>query len=219
MVRTIAAITAALVGAACAANEATPSAGPSAGKVSLQTAPYTGEASPDAVIPAAAPVQAQTPSPLADFDPAKQRFVWVLPPGIHGKGPWFYAATVKLRGETKYEASIPLKAEMLPAGTRPEYPAGYEIIRLTDDGSWPKHAADLERVINDLIAEHGRGAGELDMESPLELTIDASHRQTYCVDGKVADARLYLDEPGKDLQRLDALLVELYQPALKKACG
>ena len=93
------------------------------------------------------------------------------------------------------------------------------IVTATDDGSWPKHAADLERVINELIAEHGRGAGELDMESPLKLTIDASHRQAYCVDGKVADARLYLDEPGKDLQRLDALLFELYQPALKKACG
>jgi hypothetical protein len=231
MVRTATAVTAALLLAACSTNEATPSAGPSAGRVSLQTAPYAGEATaaapttPLAAPPVMAPATpVATPpdasaSPLAGFDPAQQRFVWVLPPGIHGKGPWFYTATVKLRGETKHEAKIPLKAEILASGTRPEFPAGYEIIRLTDDGSWTSHAAGLERVINDLIAQHGRGAGELDLDSRLELTIDESHRKAYCDDGRFADARLYLDEPGKDLQRMDTLLTELYQPALKKACG
>ena len=61
-------------------------------------------------------------SVASQFDPARQRFVWVLPPGIHGEGPWDFSAVVRIRGEQKFETTLPLKAELAPAGSRPSGP-------------------------------------------------------------------------------------------------
>ena len=126
MTRLAAAALALLLVSACAANEATPSAGPSAGKVSLQTPPYTG-ATGDALsrppapqAPLVTPTKDETPSfqtVASQFDPARQHFVWVLPPGIHGKAPWDLKAVVKLRGAPQFETTLPLKAETIAAGS------------------------------------------------------------------------------------------------------
>src|SRR5262245_59894426 len=103
--------------------------------------------------PAAPTETATAPAPATDpagetymdavqkFNPATQHFVWVLPEGVHGTGPWEMNVTVKHRGEVKHQARIPLKAEILSSGSRPEFPAGAEIVRLSDDGSWASSMA------------------------------------------------------------------------------
>lgn len=229
MVRTATAVIAALWLAACGTTEATPTAGPSGGKVSLQTPPYSGEATPSApTTPLTAPPMA-TPAPpegaslaavASQFDPGKQQFVWVLPPGIHGEGPWDLAAVVKLRGETKFETTLPLKAEVAVAGSRPEYPGGYEIVRLTDDGHWAERTAELDKVIAALVAEHGRGHGELETTSQLHVRIDPAARAQHCTAAARPDIRLYVEEAGKPLIRLDHPNVStLIAEVVRKACG
>lgn len=217
----------ALLGA-CASTEATPSAGPSAGQASLQSPPFT---EPKFVAPPGQPTKPSAkPAPAqsvqlsavaAQFDPARQHFVWVLPAGIHGKGPWDMRAVVKYKGETKFETTIPLKAETSAGGTRTEYPTGYEIVRLTDDGSWARHTAEIDKVIDGLIEQYGRGQGSLEMTNDLNVTIDQTHHQTYCIDNKQPDVRLYVEETGAaDLIRLDvAAMAPIIQLAVKKACG
>ncbi len=213
--------------AACAATEATPAAGPSAGKVSLETPPYRGDA-PSAAPPSTTAPTVAAPSErptfetvAAQFDPSRQHFVWVLPPGIHGKAPWDLAAVVKLRGEPRFETTLSLKAELLTPGTRAEYPDGYEIVRLTNDGRWTERTAELDRVIQSLIAEHGRGHGSLEMTNDLNITIDPGYRQTYCVGNTPPDLRVYIEENGKaDLIRLDVeAMAGVIQAAAKEACG
>lgn len=229
MVRSGAAIMASLLLTACAANEATPAAGPSSGKVSLQTAPYTGEAVPGALPspPASAPVQspaAADDAPLAaiasQFDPARQHFIWVLPPGIHGIGPWDLAAVVKLRGEPKFETTLPLKAELAPAGTRPEYPAGYEIVRLTDAGGWAERTAEIDKVIQDLVAEHGRGLGEMEMISQLHVRVDPAHRARHCSADSRPDIRIYMEEAGQELISLNhPSITTMIAAVVREACA
>lgn len=223
-------MTAALL-AACSAPEATPAAGPSGGEASLQSPPFT---TPEFHAP---PGQPTTPSaqamPVAEpdsmpfaaiamqFDPAKQHLVWVMPPGIHGKGPWDFRSVVKHLDEVKFETTIPMRADIAAGGGRPEYPAGYEIVRLTDDGSWAQRTAEIDKVIADLIAQYGRGQGSLDMTNDLTLTIDPAYKTTYCVENKPADLRFYIEEDGvADLVRLDvAEMSGIIQIAVKKACG
>jgi len=212
--------------AACAANEATSAAGPSAGKVSLETPPYMGDAptraphsttSPTVAAPADQPTFETV---AAKFDPGRQHFIWVLPPGLHGKSPWDFTAVVKLREEPKFETKLPLVAEQLAPGSRPEFPVGYEVVRLTDDGRWAARTAELDRVIQALIAEHGRGHGSLEMTNDLNLAIDPAQRQAYCAENKYPDIRLYLEEDGNELlTRLDAAaMASVIQPAVRKAC-
>lgn len=175
-----------------------------------------------AATPAPQQPPAEGPRPIGEsFDPAKQRFVWVLPPGIHGKGPWIFSVTVKQAGEVKHESKIPLKAELVAAGSRPEYPAGYEIVRLTDDGSYQQHAAELDKIIAGLVAQYGLGKGELEMQNELSLSIDEAQKKTYCVDNKTPDIHIYIDEVGKpDLVQLDvAVMAPVFQASVKKACG
>lgn len=230
MTRLATAALALLVVSACAANEATSSAGPSAGKVSLQTPPYGGAAGDALSRPPAPQAPAVTPAPgatptfeavAAQFDPARERFLWVLPPGIHGQPPWDMKVVVKLRGVSQFETSLPLKAETIPAESRPEFPAGYEIIRLTDDGRWAERTAEIDSVIQKLIAQHGRGHGALEMSNGLNVTIDPAQRQAYCVDKQKADVRLYLEEVGKpELVRLDVgSVADMIQQVVLSACG
>lgn len=229
MVRSGAAIMAYLLLTACAANEATPSAGPSSGKVSLQTAPYTGAAMPGVAEAPPAPTTAAFPdtpqdislaSVASQFDPAKQRFVWVLPPGIHGVGPWDFRAVVKIRDEPKFETTLPLKAELALAGSRPEYTAGYEIVRLTDDGRWAQSTAEIDKVIQDLVAEHGRGLGELEMISQLYVSVAPAFRDQHCAPSARPDIRVYMEEVGKPLISLnDASMSTMIAQVVRNACG
>jgi hypothetical protein len=229
MKRLAAAALALLVVSACAATEATPAAGPSAGKASLQTPPYSGAAGdalsppPPPQPPLVTPAEGDTltfQTVASQFDPARQHFVWVLPPGLHGQAPWDLKAIVKVRGVPQFETTLPLKAEMLAAGSRAEYPAGYEIVRLTDDGRWAERTAQIDGVIQKLIAEHGRGHGELEMNNTLNLVIDPAQRPAYCTANQPADVRLYLEEAGNpELIRLDvAAMTGIIQQAVKSAC-
>jgi hypothetical protein len=183
-----------------ASNTDTPS--PSGGVVSLQTAPYNDTGQPTHV----PPVQVQPPpgeevadftSIAANFDPSIQRFIWVLPPGVHGEAPWGFSAQVRHKGEVKFEAELPLVAQKIAAGSRPEYTAGYEIIRLTDDGRWSERTAEMDKVILGIIEQYGRGDGEVEFSNKLNLSLEPAARQAYCAEGKTADIRLYVEEEGK----------------------
>src|SRR5690349_3313124 len=89
-------------------------------------------------MPAATPAVAAPPADAAagpsfaeavgKFDPASNHFIWVLPPGIHGEPPWTMNVTVKHKGEVKFESRIPLRPEIIAAGTYAEFPAGSEAI-------------------------------------------------------------------------------------------
>lgn len=226
--------------AACASMPSPASAQIGSGQPSLQSPPFTEpKLSTPKAPPRAAPLkdpgaqsrsQGATPASAetadlgtvaSQFDPAKQRFVWVLPPGLHGKGPWDMKAVVALDGKPHFETTLPLVAEKSAGGTRAEYPAGYEIVRLTDHGEWAKNTAKIDDVIQKLVAEHGRGHGSLEMSNDLNLDIDASHRKAYCTDRQKPDIRLYMEEAGKpDLIRLDvAAMSGIIQLAVTKACG
>ena len=235
MFRSGAAIIAAIVLAGCAAGEVTPAAGPSSGEASLQTPPYAGEATPgEPASPLAAPPPVQSAdtalpeaaqdisltSIASQFDPARQRFVWVLPPGIHGEGPWDFRAVVKIRSESKFETTLPLKAELAPSGTRPEYTAGYEIVRLTDDGRWAQSTAEIDKVIQQLVAEYGRGLGELEMISQLHVSVVPAYRAQHCAAGAQHDIRVYMEEDGKPLISLNnAMMSTMISQVVREACG
>lgn len=196
----------------------------SGGVASLQTAPYNDAGQPTHV----APVQVQPPggevmdftSIAANFDPNIQRFIWVLPPGVHGEAPWGFTAQVRHKGEVKYEAELPLVAQTIAAGTRREYTAGYEIIRLTDDGRWSERTAEMDKVILGIIEQHGRGDGEVEFSNKLNLSLEPAARQAYCTEGKTADIRLYVEEEGKTelVPMLDVAQEMFSKMAVQHAC-
>lgn len=236
MVRVTLSAMAVLAVAAGASAPAPASAQIGSGQPSLQSPPFTEPKlstpnAPPRVAPLKDPGASASPaasSETADFgavasqfDPAKQRFVWVLPPGLHGTGPWDMKAVVALDGKPQFETTLPLVAEKSAGGSRAEYPAGYEIIRLTDHGEWAKNTAKIDDVIQKLVAEHGRGHGSLEMSNDLNVDIDASHHKAYCADRQKPDIRLYMEEVGKtDLIRLDvAAMSGIIQLAVTKACG
>lgn len=180
---------------------------PSGGVASLQTAPFDPTGKPSHVSPAPAPQTPETPaqadavpdftSVAANFDPNVQHFVWVLPPGVHGVGPWGFSAEVRHKGAVKFETELPLVAETLAGGSRPEYPAGYEVIRLTDDGGWANRTAEMDTVIRGIIAEHGPGDGEVEFSNLLTLSLEPDAKRLYCEEGKAPDIRLFVEEKGQ----------------------
>ncbi len=236
MVRITLSAMAVLAVAACASAPAPASAQIGSGQPSLQSPPFvepklsTPHAPPRAEPlkePGAAhsaPASTETTdlgTVASQFDPAKQRFVWVLPPGLHGKGPWDMKAVVALDGKPQFETTLPLVAEKSVGGSRPEYPAGYEIVRLTDHGEWARNTAKIDDVIQKLVAEHGRGHGSLEMSNDLNFEIDDARRKAYCTDGQKPDIRLYMEEVGKpDLIRLDVDAMRgIIQLAVTQACN
>lgn len=219
--------------AACGSGAPPPaSAQIGSGQPSLQSPPFTDPvlSTPNAP-PQAAPLKDPGGAAMSDtadfgtvasqFDPAKQRFVWVLPPGIHGKGPWDMKAVVALDGKPQFETTLPLVAEKSAGGSRPEFPAGYEIVRLTDHGEWVKNTAEIDAVIKTLVAEHGRGHGSLEMSNDLNLEIDAAHHKAYCTDKQTPDIRLYMEDTREpELIRLDVqAMAGIIQMAVTQACG
>ncbi len=206
---------------------------PSRGLTSLQTAPYDDTGAPTHVPPAQvtpAPAPQQQPptgddvldftSIAANFNPDAQRFIWVLPPGVHGEGPWGFTVQVRHKGEVKYEGELPLSAQKSAGGSRPEFPKGYEVIRLTGDGRWSEQTAELDKVILALIEQHGRGDGEVEFNNKLNLTLDPEVKKLYCTDGKAADIRLFVEEDGKDelISMLDVGSDVFARVAVMQAC-
>lgn len=201
------------------------SGGLAGGEASLQTPPFAEGAAPSedgTGAPGAAPAAADFSSVAANFDPDVQRFIWVLPPGVHGEGPWSMHAEVRHRGELKFETDLPLLAERLAAGSRPEFPDGYEVLRLTGDGRWREQTAAMDAVILGLIEQYGRGDGEVAFFSRLNVQLDPAARQAYCTDGRTADIRVYVEQAGEpDLTPLTAggFTDAFSRVALREACG
>jgi hypothetical protein len=54
--------------------------------------------------------------------------------------------------------------------------------------------AKVGKVIDDLIAQHGRGDGELEIFSELKTRIDPAYRNAYCVEGKRPAVFSFIEE-------------------------
>jgi hypothetical protein len=160
-------------------------------------------APPSAEVLAAAAPAAPSPAAAAGpdfaeavgrFDPTTNHFIWVLPQGIHGEAPWTMNVTVKHKGEVKFESTIPLKPEIVSPGTYAEFPADAEAIRLNDAGEWKAKMAEVGKVVDDLIAKHGRGDGEVIMMTEVNTALDDAGMKQYCAEKRNPDIRAYLEE-------------------------
>lgn len=147
--------------------------------------------------------------------------MWVFPPGLHGEGEWGLEAVVSLRGERQYSAVLPLVAEPLTPGARPEFPAGHTVVRLRDEGEWAVRMAQVETVIQDLIARHGPGQGALLVTPGFTIRIDPADRASVCSQTKAAGLLLYLEDAGQpDLMPIpQEAFSGFVDAALEKACA
>jgi hypothetical protein len=131
---------------------------------------------------------------VAKFDPTQNHIIWATPPGVHPEGPWTLDVTLKHKGEVKHQEQIPLKAETVAAGTVAEIPAGYDAVRLSDGGTFRARMAEVQKIIEGIIAKYGRGDGELVMMTEIHTALDDAGLKTYCTDKKIPDIRAYLEE-------------------------
>lgn len=157
---------------------------------------------------------------IGKFDPTTQHIVWVLPEGVHGTGPWEMGVTVKHRGDVKYQSSIPLTAEIMPGGARPEYPANTEIVRLSGDARYGAEMAKVGKVIDGLIAQFGRGDGELELFSELKTRIAPEFRNAYCAEGRKPVVTAFIeqgDPPALDPLELGPM-APIFEAAILKDC-
>jgi len=181
--------------------------------------------------PVAAPVASAAPAPagstavplneaIGKFDPAKQHIVWVLPEGVHGAGPWEMDVTVKHKGDVKYQTAIPLAADIKPGGSRPEYPANTEVVRLSGDERYGAEMEKVYKVIDDLIAKFGRGDGELEMISELKTTIAPEFRNAYCVEGKRPEVLAFIDQddPPQLIPLALGPMTAMFEASILKNC-
>lgn len=158
---------------------------------------------------------------VANFDATKQHLVWVLPPGVTANGPYGAHVTVKADGATELDTVIPLTAEKPAAGSRPEYPAGAEVLRLSTDESYPKRLEEIRGVVDGITAKLGPGHGELIITSDFGTTIADTHREEYCVSQKLPPVAIYLEqgEPAT-LQKLPIGGAEaILQSAILGSCA
>lgn len=155
--------------------------------------------------PVEAPVAESTPASalpddltfeeaVAKFDAATQHLVWVLPPGVIANGPFSAQVVLKADGATELDTTIPLTAEKVAAGSRPEYPAGAEVLRLSTDASYPKRLEEIRGVMDGITSRLGPGHGELAVTSDFKTEIAAAFRQDYCVDHKLPPISVYLEQ-------------------------
>jgi hypothetical protein len=131
---------------------------------------------------------------VARFDPTQNHIIWATPPGVHGEGPWTLDVTVKYKDEVKHAEKIPLKADIVAAGSVADIPAGYEGVRLSDGGTFRARMVDVQKIIEGIIAQYGRGGGELVMMTEINTKLDDEGLKAYCADKKIPDIRAYLEE-------------------------
>ncbi len=131
---------------------------------------------------------------VANFDATKQHLVWVLPPGVSANGPFSAHVTVKADGATELDTVIPLTAEKPAAGSRPEYPAGAEVLRLSTDETYPKRLEEIRGVVDGITSKLGPGHGELTITSDFGTTIADAYREEYCVTRKLPPVSIYLEQ-------------------------
>lgn len=148
--------------------------------------------------PAATP--AEPPSPLtfedviAKFDAATQHLVWVLPPGVVASGPYGARIVVNADAKTEYETVIPLTGEKPAAGSRPEYPAGSEVLRLSTDASYPQRLEEIRAAMKSITDKLGPGHGELIITSDFKMQIADNYREEYCTNRKLPPTTIYLEQ-------------------------
>jgi len=172
--------------------------------------------------PAAAPSAELTfEDVIATFDATKQHLVWVLPPGVSANGPFGAHVTVKADGTTELDTVIPLTAEKPAAGSRPEYPAGAEVLRLSTDESYLQRLEEIRGVMTAITSKLGPGHGELIVTSDIGTKIADTHREEYCVTQKLPPVAIYLEqgEPSR-LQKLPIGGAEaILQSAILGSCA
>jgi hypothetical protein len=131
---------------------------------------------------------------VANFDGATQHLVWVLPPGIIASGPFTARVVVKADDATELDTTIPLTSEKAAGGSRPEYPAGAEVLRLSTDASYPQRLEEIRGVVDGITSRLGPGHGELAITSDFKTEIDPTFHKEYCVDQKLPPVAIYLEQ-------------------------
>ncbi len=155
-------------------------------------APETAAAS--ATAPAATESDKTFEEVIATFDAATQHLVWVLPPGVVASGPYTASVTVNADSKTEYQTVIPLTGEKPAAGSRPEYPADAEVLRLSTDASYPQRLEEIRGVMKGITDRLGPGHGELIITSDFKTQIADAYRQKYCVDRNLPPTAIYLEQ-------------------------
>lgn len=154
---------------------------------------------------------------IGAFDFRSQRLVWVLPPGVTGLGPWVADVTVMHGGEVKHQAAIQLTAEPVAPGTYEDLPRTAESIRLSAGDDWLAQRAQIKDMVDQLIAEHGPGGGEVTITSDFATEIAPAMKQAYCEEDRMPGVRIYVEQgtpatltqlevgPGEELLRAAVL--------------
>lgn len=185
-----------------------------------EAAPETAVA-PSAEAPAAEPPATTFEDVVANFDATRQHLVWVLPPGVIANGPFGARVVVKADGVTELDTVIPLTAEKPAAGSRPEYPAGAEVLRLSTDATYPQRLEEIRGVMDGITSRLGPGHGELAITSDFKTQIADDFREEYCVSRKIPPIAIYLEQGDPStLQKLplgggEAIL----QSTILNSCG
>ncbi len=174
-----------------------------AGIVALSLLAACGDAQPVEQTPVAqtGPAPAQAPpsdltfeDAVAQFDAATQHLVWVLPPGVIANGPFTAKVVIKADGAIALDTTIPLSAEKPAAGSRPEYPAGAEVLRLSTDATYPERLKEIRGVIDGITSRLGPGHGELNISSDFKPEIAEGLRTQYCTEGRIPPIAIYLEQ-------------------------
>lgn len=185
----------AVVSLLVACDNAKPSETPVAETPVAETAPATTTAAP--------PSDLTFEDAVAKFDATTQHLVWVLPPGVIAKGPFNAQVVLKADGVTALDTTIPLTAEKPAAGSRPEYPAGAEVLRLSTDATYPERLKEIQGVMDGIKSKLGPGHGELNISSDFKTEIADNVRQEYCVEKKIPPIAIYLEQGNPStLQKL-----------------
>ena len=158
---------------------------------------------------------------IQKFDPGANHFIWLLPPGMHGDGPWAIDVELKHKGESKYKTSIPLKAEIIGPGDHFRPHPGYEAVRLSDAGQWQPVMAEVQKRMQAIIAQYGRGDGELILQNNLHTKLDEQGKKLYCTEKKVPEVRLLFEETEqKKISMIDAAAMQkVADRAVLENCG
>ena len=87
-------------------------------------------------------------------------------------------------------------------------------------GRWAQSTAEIDKVIQQLVAEYGRGLGELEMISQLYVSVVPTYRAQHCAAGAQHDIRVYMEEDGKPLISLNnAMMSTMISQVVREACG
>jgi len=131
------------------------------------------------------------------FSYKSEHIVWVLPPGMHAKGPFNADVTVKHGDDVVFHQSIPLVADYPAPGSKAQYPRSAEIVRLSADDSWPKEYSDILAAMADTKAKFGGGA--VNITSGFQLNFDPETKANFCSSGSMPDVRVFLEDANAPL--------------------